>query len=204
MPLNFPLHFTCLAVAVAVLILTQGGQAPHGIDRATFLFGLVGLLHATALTIAISKPHAFARRLIFIVIATLLSAGVPVVGAYVVSHFNSGGALGFIALYAVSSAFGAATYWVLVRSFWFPTLTARSLLHAVGMCVGATLGSLVVSGLITQQGRYPSEFAQVLPTVFWWFAFSLSLWTFARGLTISHDAVKPSARASSLDDGVSR
>jgi hypothetical protein len=184
--LNFPRHFAYLFVAALVLILTQRGSTPLWIDRATFLFGLIGLLHATALALALNKWHAFARRILFIAITAALSANVPLVGAYIVSHLHFDGGSGFIALYAVSSAFGAAAYWVLVRLFWFRALTNRSLLQTVGICVGATFASLLSVGLATQMGRNESEIAQALPTIFWWFGFSLSLWISRGALTANN------------------
>jgi hypothetical protein len=165
-------------------------QLPHWIDRATFLFALIGFLHAAALVLALSKPHAFVRRTLFIAITAALSAVVPLVGAYIVSHLHIDGGLGFFTLYAVSSAFGAAAYWVLIRLFWFRGLTSRSLLQTAGVCVAATFASLLTFGLVTQQGRNESEFAQALPTIFWWLGFSLSLWIFARSALTANNRVE--------------
>jgi hypothetical protein len=189
---NFPRHFAYLFVAAIVLISTQNGPTPLWIDRATFLFGLTGLLHATALALALNKSHAFAKRILFISITAALSANVPLVGAYIVSHLHLDGGLGFIALYAVSSAFGAAAYWALVRFFWFRALTNRSLLQTVGICVGATFASLLSFGLVTHQGRNESEIAQALPTMFWWLGFSLSLWIFSRGAPTANNRLERS------------
>jgi hypothetical protein len=190
--LNFPRHFAFLFVAAAVLILTQSGSTPHWIDRDTFLFALIGFLHAAALALALSKPHAFVRRMLFIAITAALSASVPIVGAYIVSHLHFDGGLGFFALYAVSSAFGATAYWLLVRVFWFRGLPRRSLLQTVGVCVAATFASLLTFGLVTQQGRYESEFAQALPTIFWWLGFSLSLLMFARRVPTANSRIDQS------------
>jgi hypothetical protein len=177
---NFPRHFAYLFIAAVLLVLTHGAPSPHWVDRDTFLFGEVGLLHATALALALSKPLVVARRIFFVAITAALSAGVPITGAYVVSHLHFYGGLGFFALYAVSSALGAAAYWVLIRLFWFRALPTRSLFQTVGMCVGATFASLLMFGLVTQQGRHEFEAAWDLPTIFWWFGFSLSLWIFGR------------------------
>ena len=127
--LNFPRHFAYLFVAALVLIFTQSGSTPHWIDRAPFLFALIGFLHAAALALALSKPHAFVRRILFIAITAAFSAIVPFVGAYIVSHLHLDGGLGSFALYAVSSGFGAAAYWVLVRLFWFRSLNPRRCLR---------------------------------------------------------------------------
>jgi hypothetical protein len=178
---NYPRHFAYLFIAAIVLILTQSGSTPHWIDRATFLLGLVGLLHATAFALALNMAHAFPKRILFIAITTAASANVAMVGAYIESPLHLDGALGFLAWYAISSALGASAYWALVRLFWLRGLTKRSLLLTVGMCVSATLASLLTVGLVTQQGRNDSETAQALPSIFWWVGFSLSLWIFARG-----------------------
>jgi hypothetical protein len=185
--LNFPRHFAYLLVAAVVLILTQSGSTPLWIDRPTFLFGLIGLLHATALALALNMSHAFPKRILFIAITAAVSANVPLIGAYIVGLLHFDGGLGFLAVYAVSSAFGAAAYWALIRLFWFRALTNRSFLQTVGMCVGATFASLLTYGLVTHQGQNESEIAQALPTIFWWLGFSLSLWIFARSeLTASN------------------
>jgi len=47
---------------------------------------------------------------------------------------------------------------------------------AMGLCVMATFVSLLTFGIVTQQGKYPATIARALPTVFWWFGFSASLW----------------------------
>jgi hypothetical protein len=203
--LNFPRHFAYLAVATAVLILTQSGSTPLWIDRATFLFGLAGLLHATALAFALNMSGALPKGLLFIAITAVASANVPLMGAYIVGPLHFDGALGFLAWYGVSSAFGAAAYWALVRLFWLRNLTVLSLLQTVGLCVGATFASLLTFGLFTHQGRNESEIAQALPTIFWWLGFSLSLWIFARVVLTAKNRLEQSQIApASMSQGEGR
>jgi hypothetical protein len=187
-----------------LLVLTHGAPSPHWVDRDTFLFGEVGLLHATALALALSKPLVVARRIFFVAITAALSAGVPITGAYVVSHLHIYGGPGFFASYAVSSALGAAAYWVLIRLFWFRALPTRSLFQTVAMCVGATFASLLMFGLVTQQGRHEFGAAWDLPTIFWWFGFSLSLWIFGRNTLTANNRFERSRVASTVDQGGGR
>jgi hypothetical protein len=185
--LNFPRHFAYLAIAAAVLIVAQSVPAPQWADGFTFYFSLVGFLHATALVSALCVSGAVAKRVLFIAITTALSANVPLVGGYAASSLQRDAGVGFLSLYAFSSAFGAAAYWMLIRLFWLRGLTKRSLVQAIALCVGATFASLLAFGLVTHQGKYESPLAQALPSIFWWFGFSASLWLFARGTATANN-----------------
>ena len=203
--LNFPRHFTYLAIAVVVLIFTQSGSTPHWIDRSTFLFGLDGLLHATALVLALNLSGAFAKRLLFIAITAALSANVPFIGGYVVSFLHLHAGIAFVGLYAVCSAFGAAAYWALVRLFWLRGLTKLSFVQAISFCVGATFASLLAFGVVTQQGKNESQIAQALPTIFWWFGVSASLWICLHGVMTANNRFERSQDvASSMNQGGDR
>jgi hypothetical protein len=175
--INYRRHFAVLLVAAAFLSLFFDAIAEIiPINRIHTYFGLIGSLHAVALVIALRLRASVKRRLAFVVITTVLSMGVPYAGA-LAGLLGLKNEVGFFSMFAVASSVGAVAYWVLVRVFWLPCLTVLSSLKTVCFCVIGTLVSLLVAGIVTGSGTRPSPaMPYELPTLFWWMAFSGSLY----------------------------
>jgi hypothetical protein len=76
----------------------------------------------------------------------------------------------------------------LVRSFWLRSLKIVDLMMTMAMCASATCLSWEGAGVLTPGPCPPcrADFRDVLPTVAWWAAFSLSLY-------LSEECVSPSS-----------
>ena len=174
--IRYTVHFAYLAVAATILIIVAPLSTPVWVDRFTFYFALDGLLHAVALVLALNVRGAYLRRFSFAVITAVVSAGVPIFGLSLSRLTGLDGTPALLSALAMGSAGGASVYWALVRLFWIRGLTASSLFRTVGLCVGATIISFTLAVVVTQRGKSPSTFADAIPTIGWWIAFSLSLY----------------------------
>lgn len=180
--INFRRHFACLAFAAAILLISKQGSLPEWLYGSRFSSALYGALHATALALALKPARTLTSGLLFVVITAAVSANIPLMGLALAGRLNLAGvAPYFIAAYTMGAAIGAAAYWTLVRFFWIRNLAMRSLFQTIGMCVGATQLALAACAVASHRGRSSATVFGVLPVIFWWVAFSLSMWLFARG-----------------------
>jgi hypothetical protein len=167
--INYPRHFSYLALAL-VIEFTALWSIDHWLHRPVFLdsldthFVLNGLLHGTALILALTVRASRSRRVVFVAIATVLSFAVGFAAVNIK----------FIGL-AIPSAIGAAAYWYLVRLLWIHELTVTSLLRTVVLCAAVTVAwdTLILF-------MYPSLLQLMLHTLCWWLAFSFSLYVSER------------------------
>jgi hypothetical protein len=172
----YPRHFAFLALAAALLVADLPVLLPLWVDRFLFFPMLYGMLHATAVVSALNAGGMWLKRVLFVILAAGLSGVVPYFGLYSAKLLGLSDSAAYFGAFALGSAGGAASYWFLIRFFWIPGLLLRSVAHTVLICVAATLISLLLAVLLTGFGRSDSLVADVLPTVAWWLAFSLSLW----------------------------
>lgn len=197
--IRYGLHFPILAVAALVFWfwLTKRRYHPYwfGFDAVDFHFGLMGALHATCVVVSlrVRKAAHLLIALWFVPLAAVLSAWTPTLGslASVVwlpilelirmlktsPHSGLGGTL----LLVTGSAVGASGYWLLVRLFWLKSLRRTDLLRTVALCVAATLLAWVFAEALDAKkariyGLHEGEVFDLLLTVAWWFAFSISLY----------------------------
>jgi hypothetical protein len=161
-------HFCALAAAVVVLFLLSRWKL-FG-ESLLPTFAISGALHASALAFVARASPTLMRKCLFIALA----AGLSVVTLYI-------GILGF-QLFAVlpanerlymvlvlCAASGAITYGWVMRLFWMPKLSSRSVLAMAIACVFAALLAFFVRGYF--QFLEGSWIAAA-----WWFAFSGALW----------------------------
>ena len=167
-------HFGYLFVAAIVLAVAPDA-IPAWLDRFLTINALYGLLHAIAVVLALNLVDKWPKRMSFVAMTAVLSATVPLFAIYSTNLLGVNDA-SFIAAFAIGSAAGAASYWLLVRAFWMSELSASSLLLTIFLCVAATMLSLVGSTLLSGFGARDSAVAGLLPTISWWVAFSSSLW----------------------------
>ena len=165
--LDYPRHFLLLgggAVALAVMTLLPSIFS----GRLFVLFGVAGALHATAVVLALRSRPSWPARLAFVAAAAAASI-VALLGAFALAGLVklAAAAVVFLTL-ALTSAFGAVLYWLLLRGWWAPFLSSRSLLVTVAACVAATLVAALASSLL------PLPRDLLLP-VLWWLAFSGAL-----------------------------
>ena len=169
--LNYPRHFVLLAGASAVLAFGLALQPPWSPapDRLFVLFGLSGALHAVAVVLALEKTASWVARLGFVLAATVLSIAAPLSGLGLAALLHLNVAITVFVALALASAFGAVSYWLLVRSLWAPFLSRGSLLVTIGACEVATL----IAALATSVVPLPRD--PLAPTL-WWLGFSTSLY----------------------------
>jgi hypothetical protein len=171
-------HFTLLFCAGTLLWVAFNNShisAAIASDRVDAYFASVGLLHATALVLSLRVTGHLFRRLVFVLIATVLSIAAPLIGAAVVALAGLQNEVGFFSMLVAASAAGACAYWFLVRIFWLRSLAVSSLVRTVCLCAAATLTSFIVASILTGQGARVNPISDDLPTIFWWGAFSGSL-----------------------------
>jgi hypothetical protein len=171
--LNDRRHFCLLGCGSMALVVLTRLPASLVYDRFGFLLGLSGALHAIAVVLALRLTSSWLSRLGFVVAAAALSMAAPFVGLTLVglTMIDLLGLYGleniFLAL-ALTSAIGAASYWLLVRGLWARFLSPRSLLVTVGSCLLATLIASVIIGVVP-------FLCDILLSMLWWLAFSASL-----------------------------
>jgi hypothetical protein len=178
--IDYRRHFALLLLAFIVLDLLVPPaieRLPAGDARFHAYFGLVGLLNSAAWVLALRVPASIRRRLAFILVAVGLSTLTPQIGMALAPFLPSNNDVRFFSVWAAASAFGAATYWLVIRGFWLRSLTLSAMLVAVVACVLATLTSLWTGAMVTGFGSRPDALQLDLPTAVWWLAFSTStLW----------------------------
>jgi hypothetical protein len=131
--------------------------------------------------------------LVFITLTTIWSAFTPIMGLWgsivwsPIVAFLPPSPNNLIFVLITGSAIGALGYWLLVRWFWIRSLRRIDSLKTVTLCVFATLLTVIYeyaapSGLdLTRPKLWGHLFDwgrlfDPLPTITWWFAFSISLY----------------------------
>ena len=183
-PLNFRVHFLCLAAAVLLIATLDLAN----IFREPYLpsFALYGALHALTLIVAMpgARP-AMARRTLFM--ASAAAMNVAVLYAGIISLQALGNVLASLRLYlalAICALFGAIAYGFLIRFFWWPALRPRAIAQTALGCMAAA-----VLGLGLQNFTQP--FGNWWLVAVWWLAFSAGLW----GADRRAHALRPQAHA---------
>jgi hypothetical protein len=168
-----------LALAASLLFFDESFLAytAASFGRWNTYFGLVSLLHSTSLVLSLRSAASYKRQLAFVLITTILSIGVPYVGLTFTSLLGLTNDVGFYSALGIGSAGGAFAYWILIRGFWIPYLPFWSMAQTVSLCVAATLNSFLIAAMLTGFGRSPNRLSDKVPTIFWWVAFSFSLFT---------------------------
>jgi hypothetical protein len=205
--INFARHFLYLALATLVLaaaaVLTEAANglvsAPP-LTSVVVFFSIIGSLHATTLVFASIEPLSLVRKLSFIAYTGVASIGALFFGF-------ARGKLPHAEYFIVfaASAFGGIAYWCLIRAFIIRNLRMRTLSIAVAFCEGGTLAGAFLGVLFANRSNYVALLAGLLPTVCWWYAFSLSLWLVVRhDLTANKRLERSRELASSVSQGGSR
>jgi hypothetical protein len=146
--LNYPRHFVLLAGAAAVLALGLAVHPPWAPvpDHLFILFGVSGALHAGAVVLALRKRAPWTSRVGFVVAATALSTAAPLGGLGLAGLLHLDVVTTVFVALAFTSAFGAVSYWLLVRSLWAPCLSRWSLVTTIVACeVAALILSLAIT-----------------------------------------------------------
>jgi hypothetical protein len=182
--IRYSLHFSLLIVAGLLYWLAKNVYLPAWLANFDFFhFGLMGLLHATAIVVSLRDRKAVrpVLALCFIIaLATTWAALTPVMGMWslivlpdrlVDALHDHHHVLRDISLFLGGSAIGASGYWLLVRWFCLKSLRSTDWLRTVGLCMAATTLSVIAADLLN-----PSVDFFLLLTVPWWFGFSLSLY----------------------------
>jgi hypothetical protein len=186
--IRYSLHFALLIVALLVFWSAEGVHFPVWISNFdSFQFGLMGVLHATALVVSLrdrKTDNAFIA-LCFIALAGVWSAATPILGLWgsivwspiIRAPFTESlrpSDIGFVFIFVTGSAIGAAGYWLLVRLFWLKSLRRVDCLRTVAPCVAATL--LAFAAIEVLPKNAPVRVTSLILTAAWWFAFSISLY----------------------------
>jgi len=173
--INFTRHFlyltsvTLVLAGAAVLMEVSDGWARVAPGAGVLLFfSLIGTLHATTLMLASSGPRSFPKKLSFVASTGIVSIAVPFLGI-ALSNIRY---VGYLAIFAASA--------FLIRIFLIHRLGASSLKLAIAFCVGGTLVSTLLGVPFANRSNYVTLLGGLLPTVCWWYAFSLSLWVSLR------------------------
>ena len=186
--IRYSLHFPLLIVALLVFWLAEGIHFPVWISNFDFFqYGLMGVLHATALVVSLRdrKANNPFIALCFIALAGVWSAATPIVGLwgsivwtpifrapFMESLRPSG--IGFVFIFVTGSAIGAAGYWLLVRLFWLKSLRRVDCFRTMALCMAATL--LAFAAIEVLPKNVPVRVTSLILAAAWWFAFSISLY----------------------------
>jgi len=184
---NYRRHFAALVLAAGALVLLEATGHRGAVDDHLY-YGVVGLLHSACWIAGLPRRASWIRRLVFVTAATIVSVAIPylaLVVDYAVGYVFAvlpfeippGPRVALFFLFGIGSAVGSFGYWRLIRAVWMPRLRWQSTALTVGMCVAATLVSLFI---VTFAGLGENRSLLYLPTVSWWFAFSVSLWLASR------------------------
>jgi len=173
--LNYPRHWVLPVGASAVLALGLTVQSPWAPvpDHLFVLFGLSGALHAVAVVLALQAAASWVSRVGFVAAATGLSIAAPLGGLGLAALLQLNVVITVLVALALASAFGAVSYWLLVRRLWAPFLSRGSLVATIAACELAML----VTALATNVVPLPRD---PLAPVLWWLAFSVSLYVAGR------------------------
>jgi hypothetical protein len=167
---HYARHFAVLAAAAIVLLL----PGRWGLFGEAFLptFAISGALHALALVFALRATHELLRKCVFVALAAALSVLTLYIGILSLELFAvlPAGVRLYLAL-GLCSASGAISYGALIRLYWLPQFSSRSILAIASGCV---LGTLVA---FLARGYFPFLAGWWLAAA-WWLAFSGGLWYF--------------------------
>jgi hypothetical protein len=181
--INYPRHFAYLAAAAVVefaALWSMERWPPPFLDGVDTHFALNGLLHSSAVVLALTARARWSRGVVFVAITAVLSVAAYYAGTLLETFVLPSAASQFIGALAFPSAVGAAAYWWLIRLFWIPRLTALSLLRTVVLCAAVT-----VAWEKLKPGWLPDSVDLMEHTLCWWLAFSLSLYVSERmGATV--------------------
>jgi len=176
--IQYKRHFLILILAVTVLwlIMKAGDAVPAGDARFLLFFAGMGALHAASIVISLRDRTAVTpgKTIVFITLVAVLSAVTPFSLFLLVPLLSLLGEslMPFFGL-AFGSAFGASGYWLLLRLFWLKSLRLANLMITVVLCAAATILAFPSAGSLMQRTR---DIGDLLPTVAWWAAFSISLY----------------------------
>lgn len=178
--IDYPRHFLLLIPAAALLWLLSDratSLAGAGDARVFLVFGAMGALHAAALVMSMrDRGIRLGKVLLFVALVTCASVltGVLPLVTPLLRFAASRSMVFFVFLILVlPSAFGATCYWLLVRVFWLGHLSYLGLMTTVVFCCVATAGSGFVGQLLPE---FLADLVDLVPTLTWWVAFSLSLY----------------------------
>jgi len=167
---HYARHFAVLAAAAIVLFLPSRWNLFSGEFLPTF--AISGALHALTLVFALRATHALLRKCAFVALAAALSAITLYIGILSLQLFAilpAGTRLSMVL--GICSASGAISYGSLIRFFWLPGFSSRSILAIALGCVLVTLLAFFA------RGYFPFLAGWWLAAA-WWFAFSGGLWYF--------------------------
>ena len=137
---------------------------------------IYGALYAIAFTGARGAAATLRRQSLFIVLAAALTVAALYVGIFslgLLSTVPLGMTLRAYLAFGTCSVAGAICYGLLIRFFWLPGLTPRSILGISFGCLIATLLALLLEHSIGVSAFW------TLAAV-WWCAFSSGLWIIIR------------------------
>ena len=187
--IDYRRHFAILSVASIPLVFFDYLPLPEWTSRFIFLFGLIGALHALALVVSLNVRGRLFRRVAFVCIIAGLSVLAPLVGAALAGLASPLGDARFYLALVLGSAFGASTYWLLIRVSWIPTLSCRSLVLATILCALTSPIAFIFAAALTDFGSNIEGalglISNMILHIAWWFAFSYSLY---RGETTDQGA----------------
>jgi hypothetical protein len=159
-------HFGVLACMAAALILFGRWRSMGPLAA----FAVYGALHALAIVVSLRNPQPLSRKLRFIAFAAALAVVSTALGLRGSTFLGAlSGLVGPPLLLAVSAGFGAASYGMLLKAFWFDDLSPRTIALIVLGCVAATT-------LALETDVVPKTADGLWLALPWWFAFSLGLW----------------------------
>jgi hypothetical protein len=181
--IRYERHFlTLIPAAIVFWLITKVGDAMLSGDGGFFLiYGAMGALHAASLVISLRDRSAVTLRkaIIFITLVgalSVLTVFSPILLVPVLSVEKTptlGQTVRLCLVLAGGSAFGASGYWLLLRLFWLKSRRFLNLITTIALCSATTVASLLGAGSLTSRSR---EIADLMPTLGWWAAFSLSLY----------------------------
>jgi drug/metabolite transporter (DMT)-like permease len=178
--------FLLLLASVALMLLFASpvlDSIPVGDACFVLYFGLLGALHAICVCTSLRRCPTSRSWVAFVSFAGIWSVLTPFSPLLIVflmpGLHRLGDSAGLGVALAFGSAFGASGYWLLVRRFWLKFLTPVDWITTVVLCAAATVLSFFEAGVLSPKAR---NIADLLPTLGWWIAFSLSLyWSEVRG-----------------------
>jgi len=186
--IRYSIHFPALMVAMLVFWLAKNIRFPIWISNFNFfLYGLMGVLYATAFVVSLRdrKANHPTIALFFIMLAAVWSAATPILGLWgsivwtpifwtPLAEIVRSSGFGLVLMLVTGSAIGAAGYWLLVHLFWLKSLRVADCRRSVALCVAATLLACAVTEL--QPKSVPHAVTSPILTAVWWLAFSISLY----------------------------
>jgi hypothetical protein len=186
--IRYDVHFLTLLAAMLILWSTRNLALPARITNFNIIpFGLAGLLHASSIVVSLRNRKA-ARSIIalcFITLAAVWSITTPIAALWTTVLLapimrSMPSSVGVILLFGGGSIIGSSGYWLLVRRFWLKLLRPEDWVKTLALCGAATLLSFFAIGLSRS-----ANFAGLILTVPWWFAFSLSLYWSESGMYVN-------------------